>query len=85
MCYCHDFFRYVSPMVVCLLHLLKLRLFLYSSVKNYSGNLSGSNNYRLIAFATITSNLLESVLLLKCSDYLTTCDNQFGFKGFRTL
>ena len=25
--------------------------------------------------------LLESVLLLKCSDYLTTCDNQFGFKA----
>ena len=24
--------------------------------------------------------LLESILLLKCSNYLTTCDNQFGFK-----
>ena len=31
--------------------------------------------------AAITSNLLESVLLLKCSDYLTTCDNQFGLKA----
>ena len=44
-------------------------------------NLLDSNNYRPIAIATITSNLLESVLLLKCSDYLTTCDNQFGFKA----
>ena len=44
-------------------------------VKNKSGNLSDSNNYRPIAIATITSKLLESVLLLKCSDYLTTCDN----------
>ena len=26
-----------------------------------------------------TSKLLESVLLVKCSDYLTTCDNQFGY------
>ena len=50
-------------------------------VKNKSGNLSDSNNYRPIAIATITSKLLESVLLLKCSDYLTTCDNQFGFKA----
>ena len=33
-------------------------------VKNKSGNLSNSNNYRPIAIATITSKLLESVLLL---------------------
>ena len=50
-------------------------------VKNKSANLSDSNNYRPIAIATITSKLLESVLLLKCSDYLTTCDNQFWFKA----
>ena len=36
---------------------------------------------RKIAIATITSKLRESVLLLKYSDYLTTCDNQFGFKA----
>ena len=46
-------------------------------VKNKSGNLSDSNNNRPIAIATITSKLFESVVLLKCSDYLTTCDNQF--------
>ena len=34
-------------------------------VKDNSGNLSDSNNYRSIAIATITSKLLESVLLLK--------------------
>ena len=50
-------------------------------VKNKSGNLSESNNFRPIAIATITSKLLESVSLLTCSDYLTTCDNQFGFKA----
>ena len=52
-----------------------------SIVKNKAGDLSDSNNYRPIAIATITSKLLESVLLLKCSDYLTTCVNQFGFKA----
>ena len=65
-------------MVIYLLHLLKLRLFLYSEKQSRR---SFSNNYRPIAIATITSKLLESVLLLKCSDYLTTCDNQFGFKA----
>ena len=39
-------------------------------VKNKASDLSDSNNYRPIAIATITSKLLESVLLLKCSDYL---------------
>ena len=34
-------------------------------VKNKAGDLSDSNNYRPIAIATITSKLLESVLLLK--------------------
>ena len=50
-------------------------------VKNNAGDLSDSNNYRPIAIATITSKLLESVLQLKCSKHLPTCDNQFGFKA----
>ena len=44
-------------------------------VKNKAGDISDSNNYRPIAIATITSKVLESVLLLKCSDYLAICDN----------
>ena len=50
-------------------------------VKIKFGNLSDSNNYRPIALATIVSEILESVLLMKCSDYLNSCDNQFGFKS----
>ena len=50
-------------------------------VKNKSGNLSDSNNYRPIALATIVSKILESVLLIKCGEYLTSCDNLFGFKS----
>ena len=52
-----------------------------SIVKNKSGNLSDSNNYRPIALATIVSKILESVLLIKCGEYLTLCDNQFNFKS----
>ena len=64
-------------MVIYLLHLFKTTI--VPIVQNKAGDLSDSNNYRPIAIATITSKLLESVLLLKCSDYLTTCDNQFRF------
>ena len=49
-------------------------------VKNKCGNISESNKYRPIALATIISKLFESVLLVKCEDYLSTCSNQFGFK-----
>ena len=49
-------------------------------IKNKSGNLSDSNNYRPIGLTTIVSKILESGLLMKCSDYLNSCDNQFGFK-----
>ena len=50
-------------------------------VKNKSGNLSDSSNYRPIALATIISKMFASVLLLKCAEYLSTSDNQFGFKS----
>ena len=50
-------------------------------VKNNSGNLSDGSNYRPIALATIISKVFESVLLLKCAEYLSTSDNQFSFKS----
>ena len=50
-------------------------------VKNKSGNLSDSSNYRPIALATIESKMFESVLLFKYAEYLYTSDNQFGFKS----
>ena len=50
-------------------------------VKNRCGNLSDSNNYSPIAMAIITSKVLESVILIKCEDFLYTSYNQFGFKS----
>ena len=46
-------------------------------VENKSGNLSDSNNYKPIALATIVSKILESVIMIKCGEYLTSSDNQF--------
>ena len=51
-----------------------------SIIKNKCGNISSSNNYRPIALATIISKLLESILLMKCEEYLCTSANQFRFK-----
>ena len=50
-------------------------------VKNKSGNLSDSSNYRPIVLATIISKMFGSVLLLKCAEYLSTSGNQFSFKS----
>ena len=38
-------------------------------------------NYRPIALATIVSKILESVILIKCGEYLASSDNQFGIKS----
>ena len=48
-------------------------------IKIKCGNISSSNNYRPIALATIISKLLESTLLIKCEEYLSTSASQFGF------
>ena len=34
-----------------------------------------------IAIATITSKVLESLILVKCEEFFYTSDNQFGFKS----
>ena len=43
---------------------------MFPIVKNKCCNLSDSNNYRPIAIATITSKVLESVILVKCEEFL---------------
>ena len=49
------------------------------TIKDKFENISSSSNYRPIALVTIISKLLESILLLKCEEYLCTSVNQFGF------
>ena len=61
---------------LCLTHgYLPKSLTIVPIVKNKCGNLSNSNNYRPIAIATITSKVLESLILVKCEEFLYTSDN----------
>jgi len=41
---------------------------------------SDKDNYRPIALATVSSKILERVILIRCKSYLVTGDHQFGFK-----
>ena len=50
-------------------------------LKSKSGLITDSNNYRPIALANTFSKLMEHVILTRCEVYLTTSDNQFGFKS----
>ena len=42
---------------------------------------TSGNNYRPIALANVMSKVCESLILLRCVPFLTTTDNQFGFKS----
>ena len=50
-------------------------------LKNKAGNLSSGNTYRPIALANVMSKVFKSLILLRCEQFLTTVDNQFGFKS----
>ena len=49
-------------------------------VKDKTGNLSDKDNYRPIALATVSSKILERVILNRCKSSLLTSEHQFGFK-----
>ena len=49
-------------------------------IKKKSGYSSDVNNYRPIALATISSNIIEMIVLDCMEPFIMTCDNQFGFK-----
>ena len=49
-------------------------------IKNKSGDLLDNNKYRPTALATVASKLFESLILSTATQFLITCDNQFGFK-----
>ena len=46
--------------------------------KNKAGDLSSGNNNRPIALANVISKVFESLIILRCEQFLTTADNQFG-------
>ena len=50
-------------------------------IKDKTGDITNVGNYRPIALTTVFSKVFEHCLLTKCTDKLTTHDNQFGFKS----
>jgi hypothetical protein len=57
-----------------------LETLLVPIVKDKKGDITNSDNYRPIAIATISSKIIEISLLNKYMKYLSTNDNQCGFK-----
>ena len=57
-----------------------LSVVLVPVIKDKAGKVGSIDNYRPIALASILSKVLERLLLDRLSVYITTTDNQFGFK-----
>lgn len=49
-------------------------------VKDKTGDITDKNNYRPIALCTMSSKLLEKIILERYDSYFVTSSNQFGFK-----
>jgi hypothetical protein len=49
-------------------------------IKNKKGNIEDINNYRPIAITNVISKIFEGIMLVRLTDKLKTCHNQFGFK-----
>ena len=50
-------------------------------IKNARQNISSKDNYRPIALTNTLSQIIEKLILARCSSLLQTTENQFGFKS----
>jgi len=50
-------------------------------IKDKSGNLSSVENHRPITLSYVISKVFESVLVIKCGEFLNVNDRQLGFKN----
>ena len=50
-------------------------------VENKCCNITDKNNYMPITLSSITSKVLERIILLRLEEYIWTTDNQIGFKS----
>ncbi len=57
-----------------------LTVLLVPVIKDKTGKISSTENYRPIALANILSKVFEHILMDGLKEYLVTTDNQFGFK-----
>uniref|UniRef100_A0A8C6PWR0 Reverse transcriptase domain-containing protein n=1 Tax=Nothobranchius furzeri TaxID=105023 RepID=A0A8C6PWR0_NOTFU len=58
-----------------------LSVLLVPIVKEKTGKISCIDNYRPIAMASVLSKVFEHILLERLQNFITTTENQFGFKG----
>ena len=54
---------------------------IFSIIKNKSGDFTDKNHYRPIAPSSIISKVFEHTIVIRLEEYLSTNDNQFGFKS----
>ena len=57
-----------------------LSVVLVPIIKDKCGKINSKDNYRPVALASVTSTIVEMILLDRMSDELDTLSNQFGFK-----
>ena len=57
-----------------------MKTILVPLLKNKTGDICDTNNYRPIALVTVSSKIIELVILNHIESYIATNDNQFGFK-----
>ena len=57
-----------------------LSVVLVPIIKDKCGKINSKDNYRPVALASVTSKIVEMILLDRMSDELDTLSNQFGFK-----
>ena len=57
-----------------------LSILLVPVIKDKAGNVGCLDNYRPIALASILSKVMERILIDRVSGYISSLDNQFGFK-----
>lgn len=50
-------------------------------IKDKTSKVGSLNNYRPIALATVISKVLEKILLGQLNQFISTTDNQFGFRA----
>lgn len=58
-----------------------LTVLLVPVIKNKTGKVGNSDNYRPIALASIVSKVIKMILLDRISQCIRSADNQFGFKA----
>lgn len=57
-----------------------MSVILVQVIKDKAGKVGSIDNYRPIVHTRILSKVLERLILDRLSEYITTTDNQFGFK-----